>query len=155
MRMQYLRSSVLKVRRQFPGGPVSMPAGARGHWPIAKPLELADVRGKTKPARSGGPVGRPLRKRRLRRVPCYLALLLGTHGCPYQVGGAEEIRTPDLRRAKAALSQLSYGPSRVWVSSIALRWPTGQTARAIEPGWWAILDSNQRPQSYQDCALTS
>ena len=28
------------------------------------------------------------------------------------VGGAEEIRTPDLRRAKAALSQLSYGPSR-------------------------------------------
>ena len=28
-------------------------------------------------------------------------------------GGAEEIRTPDLRRAKAALSQLSYGPFRV------------------------------------------
>jgi hypothetical protein len=28
-------------------------------------------------------------------------------------GGAEEIRTPDLRRAKAALSQLSYGPSGV------------------------------------------
>ena len=27
--------------------------------------------------------------------------------CP---GGAEEIRTPDLRLAKAALSQLSYGP---------------------------------------------
>src|SRR5579871_1210228 len=27
-------------------------------------------------------------------------------------GGAEEIRTPDLRRAKAALSQLSYGPVR-------------------------------------------
>jgi hypothetical protein len=26
------------------------------------------------------------------------------------VGGAGEIRTPDLRRAKAALSQLSYGP---------------------------------------------
>ena len=25
-------------------------------------------------------------------------------------GGAEGIRTPDLRRAKAALSQLSYGP---------------------------------------------
>jgi hypothetical protein len=33
--------------------------------------------------------------------------------CPAEyssVGGAEEIRTPDLRRAKAALSQLSYGP---------------------------------------------
>ena len=27
-------------------------------------------------------------------------------------GGAEGIRTPDLRRAKAALSQLSYGPAR-------------------------------------------
>ncbi len=26
-------------------------------------------------------------------------------------GGAEEIRTPDLRRAKAALSRLSYGPA--------------------------------------------
>ncbi len=22
-------------------------------------------------------------------------------------------------------------------------------------GWWAILDSNQGPQSYQDCALTA
>lgn len=29
----------------------------------------------------------------------------------FDVGGAEEIRTPDLRLAKAALSQLSYGPS--------------------------------------------
>jgi hypothetical protein len=45
-------------------------------------------------------------------------------------GGAEGIRTPDLRRAKAALSQLSYGPEQ-----------------------WASLESNQGPQSYQDCAL--
>ena len=52
-------------------------------------------------------------------------------------GGAGENRTPDFRLAKAALSQLSYGPG------------PGQN------GWWAILDSNQRPQSYQDCALTS
>ena len=52
-------------------------------------------------------------------------------------GGAEETRTPDFRLAKAALSQLSYGPLRP------------------APEWWAILDSNQRPQSYQDCALTS
>jgi hypothetical protein len=28
--------------------------------------------------------------------------------------GAEGIRTPDLRRAKAALSRLSYGPKLVW-----------------------------------------
>ena len=52
-------------------------------------------------------------------------------------GGAEETRTPDFRLAKAALSQLSYGPLQP------------------APEWWAILDSNQRPQSYQDCALTS
>ncbi len=30
-----------------------------------------------------------------------------------RAGGADEIRTRDLRRAKAALSQLSYGPVRV------------------------------------------
>jgi hypothetical protein len=54
------------------------------------------------------------------------------------LGGAEEIRTPDLRRAKAALSQLSYGP----IASLA-------AAR------WAIVDSNHRPRSYQDRALTS
>ena len=30
-------------------------------------------------------------------------------------GGAEEARTPDLRLAKAALSQLSYGPV-FWIS---------------------------------------
>ena len=48
-------------------------------------------------------------------------------------GGAEGIRTPDLRRAKAALSQLSYGP--------------------VAQGKWASLESNQGPQSYQDCAL--
>src|SRR5438309_1966852 len=47
-------------------------------------------------------------------------------------GGAEGIRTPDLRLAKAALSQLSYGPAR---------------------RGWASLESNQGPQSYQDCAL--
>ena len=35
-------------------------------------------------------------------------LLLPTPG---SFGGAEGIRTPDLRRAKAALSQLSYGPN--------------------------------------------
>ena len=73
---------------------------------------------------------------------------------PSRVGGAEEIRTPDLRRAKAALSQLSYGPSG------SIQYATfpclGQLACAGpgQKGWWAILDSNQRPQSYQDCALT-
>jgi hypothetical protein len=58
-------------------------------------------------------------------------VFLRRHRAP---GGAEGIRTPDLRRAKAALSQLSYGP--------------------VRPGW-ANLDSNQGPQSYQDCALAN
>ena len=53
----------------------------------------------------------------------------------FHLGGAEGIRTPDLRRAKAALSQLSYGPA-----------DADQTE-------WASLESNQGPQSYQDCAL--
>src|SRR5579885_2922249 len=54
--------------------------------------------------------------------------------CSEKFGGDEGIRTPDLCRAKAALFQLSY----------------------IPPGsGWAFLDSNQGPQSYQDCALTT
>lgn len=49
------------------------------------------------------------------------------------VGGAEEIRTPDLRRAKAALSQLSYGPSRV----------NGEYATAFRLGAIGLAGSNQ------------
>ena len=52
-------------------------------------------------------------------------------------GGAAGNRTPDLRRAKAALSRLSYGP------------PFEAT-----PGW-ARLDSNQGPRPYQGRALTT
>ena len=67
-------------------------------------------------------------------------------------GGAEEIRTPDLRRAKAALSQLSYGPSGL---PAVLCLENGVLSGLLgQRWWWAILDSNQRPQSYQDCALT-
>jgi hypothetical protein len=53
----------------------------------------------------------------------------------FLIGGDEGIRTPDLCRARAALFQLSYIP-------------------ALTTGW-AFLDSNQGPQSYQDCALTT
>jgi hypothetical protein len=53
-------------------------------------------------------------------------------------GGAAGIRTPDLRRARAALSQLSYGPE-----------PPPRS-----PGW-ARLDSNQGPRPYQGRALTA
>src|SRR5579872_1713427 len=34
--------------------------------------------------------------------------------------------------------------------------PSELHPRAEQPGrWWGILDSNQGPQSYQDCALTT
>ena len=72
--------------------------------------------------------------------------LIELHCWPWlRVGGAEGTRTPDIRLAKAALSQLSYGPR-----------DEPMVQRVSGPGWvwWAILDSNQRPQSYQDCALT-
>jgi hypothetical protein len=58
---------------------------------------------------------------------------------PRSPGGDEGIRTPDIRLAKAALSQLSYVP----------RMPIGSRRR------WACLDSNQGPRSYQDRALTT
>ena len=97
-----------------------------------------------------------MRVKRLVFRACYRDSLAWGGGCGL-VGGAEEIRTPDLRRAKAALSQLSYGPSRV-VVKYAMAFAARQFARLVargRNGWWAILDSNQRPQSYQDCALTS
>ena len=53
----------------------------------------------------------------------------------FAFGGAGGTRTPDIRLAKAALSQLSYGPTAI-------------------PVWWAMVDSNHRPRSYQDRALT-
>ena len=47
-------------------------------------------------------------------------------------GGAERVRTVDLRLAKPALSQLSYSPEQ-----------------------WARADLNCRPHAYQACALTT
>ena len=54
-------------------------------------------------------------------------------------GGDEETRTPDPLLAKEMLCQLSYVPF-------------GAT---VVRGWWAFLDSNQRPLPYQGSALTS
>ena len=75
------------------------------------------------------------------------------------VGGAEEARTPDPLLAKEVLSQLSYGPP-VRVAGgkkgdAGTRVPTSDFPLPSTKKWWGILDSNQRPQSYQDCALTS
>ena len=49
-------------------------------------------------------------------------------------GGAEGIRTPDLRRAKAALSQLSYGPAARSFSRTQRHQPTRVGQPGIEPG---------------------
>jgi hypothetical protein len=56
-------------------------------------------------------------------------------------GGDEETRTPDPLLAKEMLCQLSYVPA-------------GHVGRRGK-GWWAFLDSNQRPLPYQGSALTS
>ena len=74
--------------------------------------------------------------RSIRLPVCCLQAVVG--------GGAEEARTPDPLLAKEVLSQLSYGPVLV-----------GRPWCLVVGEWWGILDSNQRPQSYQDCALTS
>ena len=48
------------------------------------------------------------------------------NGVGGRAGGAEGIRTPDLRRAKAALSRLSYGPDE---GSLALWGGEGAESR--------------------------
>jgi hypothetical protein len=62
-------------------------------------------------------------------------------------GGAKEDRTPDLLRARQALSQLSYGPS--------VTKNTGQRGGHDDAAWWAWEDLNLRPHPYQGCALTN
>ncbi len=73
-----------------------------------------------------------------RLFDCQEQALRQSHPFPVRrFGGAGGTRTPDFRLAKAALSQLSYGPT------------------GLPSGWWAMVDSNHRPRSYQDRALTS
>ena len=56
------------------------------------------------------------------------------------IGGANRDRTDDLKLAKLALSQLSYGP----VVVLRSWWK-----------WWAWEDLNFRPHAYQARALTN
>ena len=58
-------------------------------------------------------------------------------------GGADRDRTDDLKLAKLALSQLSYGP---WDK-------TSKKRSALK--WWARDELNVRPHAYQACALTT
>ncbi len=44
----------------------------------------------------------------------------------------------------------------LWAGTTDLPAPAGRANQLkLKNCWWAILDSNQGPQSYQDCALTS
>ena len=66
-------------------------------------------------------------------------------------GGASRDRTDDLKLAKLALSQLSYGPTA---------WPKVDqldplSAAAGPKRWWAEKELNLRPHAYQACALTT
>ena len=66
-------------------------------------------------------------------------------------GGACRDRTDDLKLAKLALSQLSYGPTA---------WPKVDqldplSAAAGPKRWWAEKELNLRPHAYQACALTT
>ena len=60
-----------------------------------------------------------------------------------KAGGASRDRTGDLKLAKLALSQLSYGPD-LKIAILAAR-----------GGWWARDELNVRPHAYQACALTT
>ena len=63
--------------------------------------------------------------------------------------GVAGIRTPDLRRARAALSRLSYGPAGLAASA------GRHVPRPHLRDRWARLDSNQGPRPYQGRALTT
>ena len=60
------------------------------------------------------------------------------------IGGANRDRTDDLKLAKLALSQLSYGPVVVEI-----------VASSAVKEWWAWEDLNFRPHAYQARALTN
>ena len=71
-------------------------------------------------------------------------------------GGADRDRTGDLKLAKLALSQLSYGPSqghKLW--GLEVRIEFSSPGQVLRENWWAWDDSNVRPHAYQACALTT
>ena len=62
-------------------------------------------------------------------------------------GGASRDRTDDLKLAKLALSQLSYGPKSMKDG--------GVSTLSTSLKWWAEKELNLRPHAYQACALTT
>ena len=109
--LQLLRCAL--PRFPWKGFPASLPATGVRRWPNAKSTGPG---GQTKtglPQQAGERPG--VNVVRLAGFPCYRGVPQILVWCPALrpggFGGAEEARTPDIRLAKAALSQLSYGPS--------------------------------------------
>jgi hypothetical protein len=67
-------------------------------------------------------------------------------------GGARRDRTDDLKLAKLALSQLSYGPDPNLLTTPAM---SSTLPTEAEGRWWAWEDLNFRPHAYQARALTN
>ena len=72
-----------------------------------------------------------------------------------QCGGATGTRTPDPLLAKQMLSQLSYRPRANMQKAVASKQNNELPTAYCSLRWWAYLDSNQGPRSYQDRALTN
>jgi hypothetical protein len=83
---------------------------------------------------------------RLRPLGYGVATLLASRA---KAGGADRDRTDDLKLAKLALSQLSYGPDGRCQSDFRL------SPRSRSKRWWARDELNVRPHAYQACALTT
>ena len=108
----------------------------RSAW-TQKDIRLSKTAGFSHPTTGPCPAGRPRRALRQNisrdRSPIHLR--------PERLcdGGADRVRTDDLRLAKPALSQLSYSP---------------EDSRVVR-AWWAWVDLNYRPPAYQADALTN
>ena len=143
--------------------PASLPATGVGRWPSAKRLAEFDWTRRTnknRPATAsrftawserGAVSWFPL----LCRCPsdsCFRNTVWRSALRLSWIGGAEEARTPDIRLAKAALSQLSYGPSGCPVShglaAVATglsrpEWMVGHSGLEPETSVLSGLRSNQ------------
>ena len=67
-------------------------------------------------------------------------------------GGASRDRTDDLKLAKLALSQLSYGPMTDRNRGV---FHFVHVVNSVALQWWAEKELNLRPHAYQACALTT
>ena len=140
--LQLLRCAL--PRFPWKGFPASLPATGVRRWPNAKSTGPG---GQTKtglPQQAGERPG--VNVVRLAGFPCYRGVPQILVWCPAlrpgSFGGAEEARTPDIRLAKAALSQLSYGPSGCTVCHV--RWTVATAPTRPE---WMVGHSGLEPET--------